>query len=141
MRFLFPLIAVALLVVSCFMPWMTIESKGITISGIDAREIGFGRPGYLHFVFAGLYLIFLLINKAWARGASMVFATFNIAWALRNFFMAVCPGGDCPTRRTGLYLLLFASAAMFIAGLFVPIREKETTEYRTDEQGISNAEK
>ncbi|MDQ6609379.1 MAG: hypothetical protein M3Y85_06130 [Bacteroidota bacterium] len=117
MRFtrILPFIAVVLLVVSCFLPWMQIESRNITITGVNTNGTSFGQPGYFNFFWAVLYLLFLLINKNWSKRVAIVFAAFNIAWALRNFLlMPACQMGDCPVRKEGLYLLLFASLAMFI---------------------------
>lgn len=120
MRFtkLLPFIAVALLIFSCYLPWMTIESNGLTITGVDTTGTSFGKPGYFHFVWAGLYLVFLAISKVWANRTAIGFAAFNIAWALRNFLLLpACSMGDCPQKKVGLYLLLFAAFAMFGAAL------------------------
>src|ERR1043165_2320052 len=98
-RFLFALLTITLLVVSCFMPWMTIESKGITITGLDTTGTSFGKPAYFHFLWSGLVLIFLLLNKVWSRRIALVFAAFNVAWALRNFLLIPsCQMGECPVK-------------------------------------------
>ena len=44
MRFILPLAVVGLLVASCFLPWMTIETKGITITGMDTTGTTYGKP-------------------------------------------------------------------------------------------------
>src|SRR5829696_6278713 len=120
MRFklIFPLLSVLLLVISCFLPWMTIESKDLTITGIKTTGTLYGKPGYFHFLWAALYLVFLLINKVWSRRAAIGLAGFNIAWAMRNFLLIpACQMGECPTRKEGLYLLLAASILMFVTPL------------------------
>ncbi len=115
---LLPLFAVALLVAGCFLPWMVIEIKGITITGVDTNGTSFGKPGYFHFVWAGLYLLFFLINKLWATRIALVVGAFNVAWAMRNFFLLpACAGGECPVRKSGMYLMLFSSVLMFVAVL------------------------
>ncbi|RYZ29562.1 MAG: hypothetical protein EOO10_05895 [Chitinophagaceae bacterium] len=118
MRFklILSVIAVVLLVVSCFLPWMTIESKGITITGLNTTGTLYGKPGYFHFLWAGLYLLFLLINKVWSKRTAVGMAAFNIAWTVRNFFLVpACQMGECPIRKEGLYLLLAAAILMFVA--------------------------
>lgn len=111
--------AAILLVVSCFMPWVIIESQQITVSGVDAAGTKFGKPGYLHFVLAFLYLIFTLIPKLWAKRANLPVVAINTAWVIRNFFLvAVCRGGECPSRQLGFWLMLFASVVMLLAALF-----------------------
>lgn len=126
MRFLFPLLVVAALLVSCFLPWMTIESKGITITGLDTTGTTFGKPAYFHFFWTGLFLVFLFINRVWSRRTAMVFAAFNAAWAFRNFLvLPMCQMGECPVRRTGLYILFVSSIVMFFAGLIAPAKGTE----------------
>lgn len=126
MRFLLPLFVVALLVAACFLPWMTVESKGITITGVDTTGTTFGNPAYFHFFWILLYLIFLFINRVWSRRVAMVLAAFNFAWALRNFLIIpLCSPGECPVRRIGLYLLLFSSVALFFAGLLGPVKNQK----------------
>jgi hypothetical protein len=44
--------AAILLTISCFTPWVVIESKNITISGIDATGTNYGKPGYFHIIMA-----------------------------------------------------------------------------------------
>jgi len=127
-KLLLSFFAVALLILSCFLPWMTIESKGITITGLDTGSTRYGKPGYFHFIWAGLYLFFLALNKLWAKRVSVGLAAFNIAWALRNFLLIpACAGGECPVKKEGLYLLLIASLAMFVTPLLSePIKEEHT---------------
>ena len=118
LNFLLSLIAVAILVVSCFLPWMTIESKGLTITGLDTEGTRYGKPAYFHFVWAFIYLVFLLINRVWSKRAAIGVAAFNIAWAFRNFLLLpACQMGDCPVREIGLYLILFVALAMFVTPL------------------------
>lgn len=125
MRFLLPLLVVAILVGSCFLPWMTIESKGITITGLNTTGTTFGKPAYFHFLWAGLFLLFFFINRVWSRRTATVFAAFNAAWAFRNFLvLPICQMGECPVRRTGLYVLFVSSLLLFFAGLIAPVKEE-----------------
>ena len=106
------------------MPWMTIESKGITITGVDTSGTSFGKPAYFHFFWIGLFLIFFLINRVWSRRAAMAFSAFNLAWAFRNFMLLpACQLGDCPLRRMGLYVLLVTAVLLFVAGLLAPVKK------------------
>ncbi len=115
---LLSILSIALLIVAAFLPWMTIESKGITVTGMNTTGTNFGKPALFHFILGGLYLLFVLISKVWAQRIAVVFAAFNIAWAVRNFLLiAACAGGECPVRKTGLYLVLLSAAVMFVAPL------------------------
>jgi hypothetical protein len=124
MRFLLPLFVIAVLIASCFMPWMTIESKGIAITGLDTTGTTFGKPAYFHFFWVGLYLVFLLLNKVWSRRVTVLIAAFNLAWAARNFLVIPgCQMGECPERNAGLYLLLLSSLVLIFAGLLAPANQ------------------
>ena len=119
---LLSLLVVALLVAACFMPWMTVESKGIEITGVDTRGTSFGKPAYFHFFWAAFFLFFVFFNKVWSKRISLLFAAFNLAWALRNFLLIpACAGGECPVRKIGLYLVLASSVLLF----FAPLVEKK----------------
>lgn len=109
MRWLGILIAV-ILIASCFMPWITIESKQITITGFDTTGTNFGKPGLVHVVVASLYILLLVLNKTWSKRAAFFICAVNVAWAIRNFMIiSACYAGDCPTKRIALYMLIIAS--------------------------------
>lgn len=109
----------ALLVVSCFMTWVFIEERNISVSGIKAEGTNFGKPAYFHFIMTGLFVVFSFIPRIWARQWNLLFTALNLAWAVRNFFkISACEGGDCPEREIGIYLMLAASILMLVAALF-----------------------
>ena len=125
------LMAVILLVVSCFTPWVIFESKNIIVSGIDSTGIVFfGKPGYVHFIFSFFFILFHLAPKLWAKRWNLLIVALNIAWAIRNYFIiSTCRDGECPEKQMGLYLVLLASAIMLISALFPDVKlteEKKT---------------
>lgn len=116
LKFVLAFFGIALLVTACFLPWMAIESRSITVTGLNTAGTKFGKPGYFHFLWTGIFLIFLLIPKVWAQRAAVGVAAFNIAWAIRNFLIIpMCQMGECPERKIGLFLLLVAAFVMFVA--------------------------
>lgn len=113
------LAAAVLLVISCCTPWVFIESRNIIVSGIDAAGTSFGKPGYFHFAMAAFFLFFHLMPRVWAKRSNLLVTALNLGWAIRNFFViAACQGGECPVKRTGLYLVLLSSILMLLAALF-----------------------
>lgn len=113
------LVAALLLVISCFTPWVVIESRNITVSGIDATGTNYGKPGYFHLLLTAIYLCCTLVQKVWAKRLNLLVTALNVGWALRNFFIvSACQGGECPDKKTGIYLMLFASVLMLISSLF-----------------------
>jgi hypothetical protein len=120
------LLAVILLVVSCFVPWVIIPSKNIIVSGVDSAGTNFGKPGYAHFVLGFFFIIFHLIPKLWAKRINLLIVALNLAWAVRNYFIiSMCREGECPEKQTGLWLVLTASVLMLIAALLPDIKLKE----------------
>jgi hypothetical protein len=108
-----------LLIVSCFTPWVIIESKNITVSGIDAAGTNFGKPGYVHLLLAAFFIILTLINRLWAKRWNLLIGGLNLSWAIRNYFIiAACAAGECPEKQTGFYLIMLASVLMMISALF-----------------------
>ena len=132
LKILLSVLAIALLVIGCFLPWMTIESKGITITGLDTKGTLYGKPAYFHFLWAGLLLSFLMLNKIWSKRAAVGVVAFNLAWAARNFLLIpACQMGECPVRKEGLYLLLAGAVLMFVIP-FLPEKENRTAGAKTD---------
>lgn len=112
-------LAAAALVAAGFLPWVLIESKELLLTGMDTTGTNYGKPALLHFVFGGLFLIFSLIPRVWAKRVNLLVVALNLAWALRNFFMiTACQGGDCPIKKSGLFLALIASFIILVAALF-----------------------
>ena len=120
------LLAVILFIVSCFSPWVIINSRNIVVSGVDSTGTNFGKPGYTHFVLAFFFVIFHFIPKLWAKRCNLLVVALNIAWAIRNYFIiSMCREEECPEKKTGLWLVLLASALMLFAALFPDIELKE----------------
>lgn len=132
MRFLLPLSVVAVLIVSCFLPWMSFEKSGITVTGLNPAGLPIGRPAYFHFFNTGLFLLFYLFNQVWSRIVAFAFTVLNGVWAFKNFIaLPACSGGsvECPVRRIGLYLLLITSVVLIFAGLLAPVKQRANGEH------------
>lgn len=127
------LLAVILLIVSCFLPWVVIHSKAIVVSGIDSEGTNFGRPGYTHFLLSAFFIFFHFIPRLWAKRWNLLIVALNIAWAVRNYFIiSMCREGECPEKQTGLWLVMIASTLMLLAALFPDIKLKD--EKRTNQE-------
>ena len=112
-------VASVLLIIFCFYPWVIIESKNIVVSGVETTGTAFGKPGYAHIFFAVINILLVLINRLWSKRLNIFFSAFNVAWAVRNFFIiSICYGGECPVKQPGLYIVLISSIAMLLAVLF-----------------------
>ena len=113
------LLAATVLVVSCFLPWIFIESANIKLTGVDTSGTSFGKPGYFHFVLVAIYLAFSFTQRIWAKRMNLLVTALNVAWAFRNFLiLAGCSGGECPVRKIGIWLVLLSSLVMLVTALF-----------------------
>jgi hypothetical protein len=122
MRWLGILVAL-LLIGACFLPWVTIQSNGIEVSGFDAKGTNFGKPGLFHFVIASFYIALLLINRVWSNRVAFFICALNIAWAVRNFVViTACRGGECPEKHAGIYIVILAAVSIMICALFIDVR-------------------
>lgn len=120
------LLALILLVVSCFLPWVIITSQSIIVSGVDSTGTNFGKPGYVHFILGFLFIIFHFIPRLWAKRVNLLVGALNIAWAVRNYLIiSMCRTGECPEKQIGLWLVLGASVLMLIAALFPDLKLKD----------------
>lgn len=124
------LAAAVLLVISCFTPWVFIESRNITVSGIDATGTNFGKPGYFNLLMTFIFLLFHFTPKVWAKRSNLLITALNLGWAIRNYFIiSMCRGGECPEKETGIYLMLMASLIMIVSALFPDIKLKEEKQH------------
>lgn len=114
------------LITACFFPWVEIENKHIIVTGFNAAAIDFGKPGLFHVLFAGIFILFLLLHKIWSLRTAFFISAFNIAWAIRNFVaISACSGGECPVKFASLYIVLISSALMLVLALFVEKKIEE----------------
>ena len=112
------LLAALALVIACFFPWVFIESKNITVTGIESTGTSFGKPGFFHLVMVVFYIVFNFTSRIWAKRMNLLVVALNIGWAARNYFLiSACAGGECPEKRVALYIVLVSSILMLIAAL------------------------
>lgn len=113
------ILAATLLVVSGFIPWVFIESRIFTLTGVDTSGTNYGKPAYFHFALAAFFLVFTFVPRIWAKRLNLLVTGLNLGWALRNFFvLANCAGGECPIRKAGIWIMLISSIFMLLSALF-----------------------
>ena len=119
-------LAAVLLLVSCLTPWVIIESKNITVSGIDATGTNYGKPGYFHFIMVYFFLLFSFIQKIWAKRFNLLVVALNLAWAVRNYFViTACSGGECPVKQSGVWMMLISSVLLLVTSFFPDVELKQ----------------
>jgi hypothetical protein len=117
--------AVAVIAI-CYMPWIYIPSIHVTVTGLYSDGTSFGKPGLLNIAFAVLAIIFFSIPKIWAKRTNVFIVTVNFAWALRNYLLlSTCQSGECPEKKTALYLLVLTSLLMLLMSFFPKVNISE----------------
>ncbi len=113
----------------CFLPWAFIQGPQITITGFDAGGSNLGKPGLMNVLLSFLCLVFFALPKIWAKRTNIILATFNFAWAVRNFLiLSICEAGECPEKKVGLYLLVIDCLIILIMSLLPNLKVKANRE-------------
>jgi hypothetical protein len=64
-----------------------------------------------------------------AQRINIFLAAFNIGWSLRNFILlGRCEAGECPVRKSALYLYFICSILLMLSILFQKIKMPDTNE-------------
>jgi hypothetical protein len=115
--------AAIVLCISCFQPWVFIETKQLTLTGMNTTGTNYGKPGILMLVLSFFFIVFSIIPSIWSKRANMIVTALTVAWCIRNYFLlSTCSGGECPQRKLAIYLVLFSSIIMLIAALFPDVK-------------------
>lgn len=115
----------ALIIISAFLPWLTIDSKHLLLTGLDTTGTSFGEPGKLAIALSVVAIIFFLLPKVWAQRVNLFVCAFLLAWAFRNMLIfSRCEMGECPHRQIGLYLSLLGGLVAFVSVLASKVRPK-----------------
>ena len=92
------------------------------ITGVNAEGTGFGRPGLMNIFLGAVCLILFSVPKIWAKLINVFDGAINLAWSVRNYLLVTtCYLGDCPEKKPGIYLLLFASVTILVMTLLPKI--------------------
>jgi len=91
----------------CFLPWSFIASQQITVTGFGAAGTNYGKPGLFNFAFGIIMIIMFFVPAIWSKRTNVFVGAINLAWAFRNYFLlSACMMGECPEKKTALYLLI-----------------------------------
>lgn len=106
----------------CFLPWVIIDSKGLVITGMNARGTDFGTPGKVNIFFSAIMSIFFLLPKIWAKRTNVFLGAMHFSWSIRNYILLTsCLVGICPEKQWALVALVFFSAIGLLMTFFPKI--------------------
>lgn len=106
----------------CFLPWVTIPTKELVVTGMNAKGTDFGTPGKVNIFFSVIMAICFLLPKIWAKRTNVFLGALNFSWAIRNYILlTTCMMGICPERHWALLALVFISAISLLMTFFPKI--------------------
>ncbi|WP_440133473.1 hypothetical protein [Chitinophaga sancti] len=129
---IFGIIAVVVVIVCAFLPWITVGSKTgpLDFTGLNTFNSNFGEPGKVNVFFGVVVGLLFLLKGKMAPRINLFLAAFLVAWTFRNLLLfSRCEMGECPERHVALFLSLVASLGAFVAVMFTnngrPAEKKE----------------
>jgi hypothetical protein len=122
------IIAAAALIAVCFIPWVSIESKSLTLTGFDTEGTSFGKPGLFLTYLSCVAIILFLLNRIWAKRTNIFIVTLVFSWTIRNFILlSTCMAGECPEKLAGIYIQVALSFIMLLMTLFPKVDLKKNS--------------
>ena len=120
------LLASLALIGICFLPWVTISSSNLVVSGMNAKGTDFGTPGRLNLIFTVIMAVFFALPKVWAKRTNVFIGALNLAWSIRNYIvLTTCMMGECPNKQWALIVLVLLSIIMMAMTFFPKIEVEQ----------------
>jgi len=107
------------IVATCFMPWVFIPPIQLMVTGLNAGTTHLGKPGLVNIFMSVISIILFILPSISAKRINLFVGVFNLAWAIRNYFIVtLCQMGDCPEKKIGIYLLVILSIVLLLMTFF-----------------------
>jgi hypothetical protein len=127
------IIASALLIVACFLPWAYYPDLDKVFTGFFSEKNIYGRPGKWLTVMAVLSMICHLLPQVFLKRVNLLLMALNLAYAVKSYIIfAACYHGYCPEKKIGIFLMLFSSILLMVAAVLPSGKVKQDTENAGD---------
>ena len=94
------LLALALLILSCFLPWTYYPDIQKTFTGFFSENNLYGKPGKAIVILAVLSGVCFIVPRIWAKRIHFFLSAVIVAYAFRSFIIfASCYRGICPEKK------------------------------------------
>lgn len=114
------LVGFILLVWSCSLPWTYHADLGKHFNGYFTEHNIYGKPVRFLLPMAAFSVLASFAPMMWLKFAGMLVASLNMAYAFSRFLkFGSAYLGYVPEKESGLYLMLFSVALIFIT-TFLP---------------------
>ncbi|MEO6812425.1 MAG: hypothetical protein ABI172_00735 [Ginsengibacter sp.] len=123
------LLACALLIISCFLPWAYYSDLNESFSGFFSEQNIYGKPGIV-FIFVAVVSVYLIYtNKVWAKRLHIIIAAINVAYLIKTYILFTsCYATLCPKKEYGLYLLIASTLILMIISFLPDMKMPEIKE-------------
>ncbi|HLY69818.1 MAG TPA: hypothetical protein VKR53_08810 [Puia sp.] len=120
------ILAAALLIISCFIPWTYYPDIDKTFTGFFSQANAYGKPGKAIIFFSILSIILFIIPTIWAKRLNVLITAITIAYCIRSYALFTgCAGGVCPEKKIGIFSIIVFSTLMIIAALLPDLKLKD----------------
>ena len=120
------LIASLALIGICFLPWVTISSNNLVVTGMNATGTNFGTPGKVNIIFSIIMLVFFALPKVWAKRTNVFIGALNFSWSVKNYLvLSTCLMGECPVKMPALFALVALAGVSLVMTFFPKIEVKQ----------------
>lgn len=116
-------LAVGLLVASCFMPWAYYPDLDKTFNGFFSEQNQYGKPGKLFIILGSIAVVFFMTPKIWAKRWNLLIGALTTAYALKNFIVFTgCYNTFCPEKKAGIWVMLACSIIVMVMTLLPDLK-------------------
>lgn len=123
------LIACISLFVACFAHWTYHEDLHKFFTGFYSEKNAYGKPGIFLGFFAVLSIIFILLQKVWAKRLHLFLSALFSGYAIKTYILYTsCYNAYCPEKKFGIYLMLASTIIILIASIFPKMTLKENND-------------
>ncbi|HEV8082899.1 MAG TPA: hypothetical protein VGP55_06845 [Chitinophagaceae bacterium] len=122
------LLACALMILSCFLPWAYYADLNKTFNGFFSEQNNYGKPGKFFVFFAIVSMALINTSKVWAKRVHLFLSALNIGYLIKTYILFTsCYNTYCPEKRAGLYLLILSSVVIMVVSIFPDLKIANST--------------
>jgi hypothetical protein len=89
------LAACVVLIIACFLPWTYHADIDKTFTGLFSEKNAYGRPGKFLIFYAVVSIIFILLQKVWAKRIHLFLAALTVGYAIKTYILFTSCYNDC----------------------------------------------
>ena len=118
--------ACIVLIIACFLPWTYYTGINKTFTGFFSYENYYGRPGKFLTFYAVVSIIFILLQKVWAKRVHLFLSALTVGYAIKTYILFTsCYNAYCPDKKIGVYLMMICCVVILVVAIFPDLKLKK----------------